>query len=498
MDPSSRQRIKQNQRSRLGHIIRLNREAILKATMHHQRYAFNGTTLKGLGKFDDSCDYGISEAGDQAMIEIEVDRLIEAATTEAPFLFSSENLLSEDEGSYSFIDVHNVIDQIICNWEVIKHDNAGLMLRHCPSEMDKSHPDFISSRARIKARYMQNADDVEGCQPVTLEPPERNSKLYFALVDYITGNIARMLVREAVSRYWEDTTVSTLAQWSAKLKNLSYDPIHYAELCLSNGEDTMQQVLASNEFKSAYILKLRIGGDENTKKEVDSFGDDFDTKSSYYFQKRTFRFFLGYIFMNAARSLSQAHGTITRPSCFESCTLVYRTAFDEQPTMLSNDRDGDIAASSDPAIVSFCYAAMGLLLKNVGAMSSSTEPVQSAKETAIAEWHWSDGNSEKALKNKVLKVTTMDQIISFMVPLGLTTTAVANVVDDMVHFASVNVEEEDEIALFELPPRKFEAMFKIATSDFLERQTQQEGNHIDVDTQPVSNSPMRHGVRGKR
>ena len=60
----------------------------------------------------------------------------------------------------------------------------------------------------------------------------------------------------------------------------------------------------------------------------------------------------------------------------------------------------------------------------------------------------------------------MDQIISFMVPLGLTSTNVANIIDDMVHFAYVNAREEDAVILFEPPPREFEATFKISMTEF--------------------------------
>lgn len=476
-------------------MVKLDKEEICQATLYHEKWTYNGTTLKGLAKFDDSRDYGITDAADKNLVRREIDRLVEAATSEEPLLFSSEAIRLEYGQALTFEDLHNLIDQILLNWQVIKHDNARLVLEHCPSEMENAGSDFRNSRVRLRSRYMQKSDLVEGCQPKLLDPPERNSKLYFALVDYLTSSIARLLLRQASSKYWEVSIMSTLAQWSAKLKNLSYDPVHYAALSLSNGEDTMTQVKANMELKLSYFLQLYVDqGSEN--KKIDTFGDDSSIETTYYIQMRYFRYFLEYIFSNAARSMLKPNGSNPSAGCLESSNLVYRTSLDGQPTMLSIERDGDIAGSSDPQLVNFSYSAMSLLLKNVRALTTS--PTHSVDEPqAKIQWHWSDGKSDKSLARKAIQVFTMDQIISFLVPLGLTSTMVANIVDDMVHFAYVETTEEDPMYLFEPPPRRFQAVFKISTMEFSRKRAHQDGQYIDVDTHPVADGPMIRVESGK-
>jgi hypothetical protein len=115
----------------------------------------------------------------------------------------------------------------------------------------------------------------------------------------------------------------------------------------------------------------------------------------------------------------------------------------------------------------------------------------------MIQWHWSDRTSEKRLAPKAINVSTMDQIISFMVPLGLTSTNVANIIDDMVHFAYVNAREEDAVILFEPPPREFEATFKISMTEFSRKRRHQDRLYMNIDMHPVSDRPMLQIDRGK-
>jgi hypothetical protein len=492
---------------RQGHKIELDEDDILKATLHHETYTYNGTTLKGLGKYDDSRDYGISEVEEKKLVKVEVQRIINTITNDGPFLFSSNGVLSSTEKK-SFEDVSNVIDQILCNFQIIKHDNARLLLEHCPSEMERGIKDFTRSRAQLYARYMQNQDQVEGYQPKTLQLPENNRLLYFQLVDYILGTMGRLLLRSAKGKFWESHIVSTLAMWATKLKNLSYDPALYASQSLSNGEDIISQTIAGVASKQAFILRIRTNSDGNEHKEFDALETEFNVKAQYYFEKMSFRYGMEGCLESTALSLLNSENVSSHASCFQACSLVYRAGLEGQPTLLSSDRDGDVSASSDPTNLNCSYSAMELLLKNVTALVSlqncttqgtdlsSREDGPLDTRTSL-EWEWSDGDPKRHTPNKTWKTAQMDHVVSLVVCNGLTTTYIASAIDRLIHIASNAAKEEDPIIQFESPPNEFQALFKITTAEYLRKSKLLDGLYFDADVKGVADSPMRRRVRGE-
>lgn len=508
---SQRRRARSDIISRQGHQIHPDEQEIIKATSHHEIFTFNGTTLKGLGKFDDSRSYGISAEEEKKLHKIEVRRLIQSVSGDGAFLFNSQAMLLNTTKE-SFQDVSSVIDQILCNFEIIKHDNARLLLEHCPSEMDRGTKDFTRSRSRLYARYMQDQDRVEGYQPKCLKPPERNEALYFALVDYLLGSLGRLLLRSGKSKFWELNIMSTLAMWATKLKNLSNDPARYAAQSVSDGEDIMNQTIASVALKQAFVLKFKTGADRSEQKEVDAFDSEFDIKAQYYFQKISFRYLLEALLRATAGSLLKTENTSLNASCFEACSLVYRAGLEGQPTLLSNDRDGDVYASSDPTTINCAYTAMGLLLKNVEALSPTQdqEPrtrqgiqqdTDSARPTEVnawasIQWEWSGGEPNGAINNTTWRVTKMDHLISVAIGLGLATAYVASSIDRLIHIASNATKEEDPVIQFEAPPKDFQALFKITTSEYTRMSSLPDAPYSDLEVKPVADIPMRRRIRG--
>ena len=165
-----------------------------------KEYTHCGTTLKGLARFDDCRNYGISEEKDQMLIAKEVDRLISAVCVEGPFIFQSDGVF-KDTGDSSIADVSYVADQIRLSFEIIKHDNNMIVLEHCPNLVDNTVNGFKDAREKLNGRYKQDDSHVEGCQPKLLDPLEANLKAYFLLVDYVIASIARLLLRCATSKY---------------------------------------------------------------------------------------------------------------------------------------------------------------------------------------------------------------------------------------------------------------------------------------------------------
>lgn len=483
-------------KSRAGHTIELDEDEILEATLHHKSYTKNGRTLTGLPKFDDSRDYGISEVQEKLMVQTELKRLIAAAKHPDAYLFSSDGAISTTDG-VTFEEVSSIIDQILCNYQIIKHDNARILLENCPSEMERGLKDFTRSRQRLYARYMQDENHVKGCEPAILQPPERNAKLYFAMVDFLTGNIARLVVRTATSKYWETNLFSTLAQWATKLKNLSYDPAHYASLSLSNGEDVIGQTIDQVATKQLFTLKIRIKPDSNEQKEYDTLETEFDIQSQYYWEHTAFRNTLESCLTTVAYSLVKQDSTGERAGCFEACCVVYRSGPAGQTTMLNSDRYGDVSASSDPANITCCFAASDLLLKNVRSIRSGTPETPADENQVIFEWGYSEKDLGPDFTTNFWKTSNIDHVISLVVPLVMTYTYMASHIDSLIHFSSSNTTEEDPIVQFEPPSKHFKALFKMTTAEFLQKKSKRTNEQHDHDIRPVAEYPMKWELKRK-
>lgn len=463
-------------------------------------YTHSGTTLKGLAKYDDSQDYGISEDVEKDLLRTEVKQLVQKVTDDSPFLFSSDGLLKSTD-SATFDDISNVIDQILSSLDIIKHDNARISLEHCADGKEDVVADFRQSKQKLISRFKQDSTHVSGCEPKIIEPPERNQALYFALVDYITACVGRLIVRIASSDYWMNQTMSVLAQWRMKMKILSNNPSHYAQTSLDNGMELVQSLNASFENNKLFFLKIRLSGDED--KDIDTLESETEVSTRYHQEKTFFRREIMWLVKDAARSLLNSKISSSSAGCFEACTLVYRTGLDGIPTVLSNTRDGEVSASSDSVRVNTSYTALELLHRNTKVISSdvlTTSNSSAAVEDVRTKiWcEWSDGESGEQHHYKRIETSNMDHVISVTVPLALTTIYVASAMDTLISIAGSGTEEDDPIIQFEPPPRGFQASMTISTSEWIvKQQTLTRGRYHDPEIRPVSSCPMKRGVRGE-
>ena len=458
-----------------------------------------------MAKFDDCRDYGISDASHQTLVLKEIQRIIKVAADEGPFLFESKGDLSAID-SLNFKDLSNLMDQIHCNFAIIKHDNARIGLEHYPVRMERMIGEFKKSRRLLVGRYKQDQYRVQGCQPKLLEPPKRNHELYFAMIDYIIGSVARLIVRTATSKYWEEYTLAILAQWATKLKVIAYDPVKCAAASLSNGEDVIDQM--SGNFTTKLMLKVKLGPDSQ-EQEFDTLDTEADITTLYYEENILFRYHLQALVKFAYTSMYVGHQSGKRkelgPECFEACTLIYKTGLDGVPTALSNDRFGDIYASSDSAHVNCLYGGLELLLRNAEAIKAKTTPreegnpfLSTTDTEAVVKWEWSEGTSRKRTSSGNMCLSNMDDIISIAVSLGLASSYTAMNMDNLISLASSGASEEDPVMQFEPPQKGFQALFNIASADFLCRQRKAANDRYhDPEIVSVSSSPLKRGIRGK-
>jgi len=256
------------------------------------------------------------------------------------------------------------------------------------------------------------------------------------------------------------------------------------------------------------LLKVKLGPDLR-EQDIDTLDTEADITTLYYEENILFRYHLQSLLKFTISSMYVGYQSGKRkelgPECFEACTLVYKTGLDGVPTVLSNDRYGDIYASSDSVHVNCLYGALELLLRNAEAIKAKTAPAEpgnrlpsTADDEAVFKWEWHEGNSRNRVSSGNMSLSKMDDIISMAVSLGLASTYTAIALDNLISLASTGASEEDPVMQFEPPQKGFKALFNIVSADFLCRQRKAASDRYhDSEIRTVSSSPLKRGIRGK-
>lgn len=486
--------------SREGHAFVINEDEVFEITQQHVQYSYYGTTLKGLAKFDNCADYGIPESAENNLLKIEISRIVQAVSDNGAQQFCSHGLLQETTAR-AYEEVSSLADQIWCNMDIIQHDNARVAFSNISGDLSRVVSAFTSSRDRLTNRLMEDETGIEGSAPTLLAPLVRNQELYFALVDFVVCSVGRLIVRTAISRRWHQETLSVLAQWSMKLKVLAKEPKRYAEISLHAGEDAVQEKKDLAESREGRYLIITTSDGEAS---IDPLDIEPDLSFRYYREKTHFRHHIFRLMKLALDGLINPPSTNNVASCFESCTHVYRTGMEGLTTTLSSDRSGQISASSDPFMLKSTYTALELCRRNIleSSMSAKATRVESGatNEDTLASiaWNWTEGETDVPPALTTFKTSSMDTLISILVPLSLASTFVSVILDTLVTLALHGEEEEDPVMQFVPPAVNFQALCTVTTAEWNHRRRKlRRSKFTDRDVQPVSFPPMRLGIRRK-
>ncbi|KAI4659252.1 uncharacterized protein J4E78_005678 [Alternaria triticimaculans] len=403
--------------------------------------------LTGLPKFDDLKNYGISTNTEKHLWTLEIRRLTVDAASEDALIF----------------DIRN----------------------------------FKDARTRLTTRYEQDEEKVKARRPKLLESADDNRKVYFALVDYITSQVARLVVRSATGDYWNHHSLAILAKWSAKLKILSYNPAQYASLSLAAAEELLERMNDSKTEENLQVLKVRAtDAKEEDKEDMDINSQAEADITGYYFQDHYgMQVFLSQLFNYAVNALYASEKTGNPPNCFEVCTLAYETGLRRSLTVISSDRRGDVAATSDATHVTCSYTAFQNLRKNVEHLKAGRQPPRDdARDQTHIHCQYTEGSVSEVHD---FRTSRFDDIVSIMIPLSLTDPFVAIGMGLMLDFATGNSEDEDPVLQFER--KHFTAKFVVTTAAWEDRQHKLKFTNAarqpDLEVLSVSQSPLSKAIR---
>ncbi|KAK6364505.1 hypothetical protein LTS17_012128 [Exophiala oligosperma] len=469
-----------NVMSRNGWKLEINEEDVLEVANWNEKFVRGPLVLEDLPKFDDTLNYGIDKEEEKRLVRLEVKRLIKDCVSESPLIFNSDNILGTTKPE-AFKIISDFADQILCNLAIVSHDNQLLILEHSRAgiELEKAASQFKLARGTLRRKFQQN-EKVKPRIPIRIEPEADNTKVYFALIDYATSSVARVLLRLASSKFWKSVNIAILARWAVKLKVLCHDPVTYARQALSDGEAIIEQLNASEDTEMFRIIRIRIGASRKPEAGGENGYDvheETDATQLYFSYNGMVRVWLDSIFRSCILGLYSTQWFLTAPSTFEICTVVYEVGLSHSLTTLSADRDGDVFATSQAQSINCIYVVLKLLLEVVEALKRHEQP-DNSQEKALVRWRWAEGRKEQHTVEKSLQTSSADEVISTLILLSLSTSYVS---DRMLKMIS-----------------NISAKFVVATADYLSRKrrlgfTDQWYN--DPETIPVSGDLFSKRIR---
>jgi hypothetical protein len=284
------------------------------------------------------------------------------------------------------------------------------------------------------------------------------------------------------------------------LKVLSYNPTYFASLSIEGAEELLGRLTDSDAKENVRILKIRTTDAEEGKEDMDIDSQVNADITGYYFQDHYgLRLRIAKFMRYASFALYASEKTGNAANCFEVCTLVYETGLERSLAVISDDRRGDVSATSDAAHITCSFTAFQLLMKNTDYLRASNLPPHSSpRDQTTIRWQWAEGDRNAAPKADSFCTSRLDDIVSIMVPFSLTDTHTGIEMGSMLDFASGSSEEEDPIMQFER--EHYNAKYVVTTAAWQDKQHKLKfanaAHQPDPDVLPVSGSPLNRMIRG--
>ncbi|CAM1509891.1 Fc.00g002260.m01.CDS01 [Cosmosporella sp. VM-42] len=300
------------------------------------------TNVEGLVKFDDILPYGLTEEQEDELVKLEATRLIAVVDDDQVISFQGGGVLDTHKDRV-FQNLSDVADQMICCLSICMHDNEVLMLDHCKSLYDV---DILYGARRTLSERLDSSEPQRNPSKLMRD----NTKVYNALVDYLTAVVARLCIRSLGLETFHTLCISGSSRLSTKLKILSLDSVGNGEKALQLGLDTVDKVNAKDrlhELEAMDIptdfmndwdeLKYNKGGKVN-KRAFKTVGDldrmQYSAEMSHF--RSLLNRILSFILANIKGSNKlTTSGTTASLDDFSVSTLVYGAGSSNHPTLLT-------------------------------------------------------------------------------------------------------------------------------------------------------------------
>ncbi|KAF2248116.1 hypothetical protein BU26DRAFT_565530 [Trematosphaeria pertusa] len=482
-----------------GSVPELDLEEVMKRVREHENHTIPVD-------FDTIAQYGVSSSPAKTLWEKEAKRLIELIRN------PNQPLLYEDK-TYGSISVENlekiseIGQKLTWNLMICQLDNSLIVLQFQKrffNERIFSRAYSALERGIDRTPEVLNVKNVPQCH---------------AMINLMTGTLARLTVQAVDNHNWHSRCVAALAKIATKLKVLCQDPKGFAIRSVSNARD----VEAKEEAKIFLGLKPGVvdPGEQETTEDIASaepkdpgksrnrlqeFGRflaarEDDSTAAYIIEMLIPRDAIFSMASLLVSNLTESSHSGLSVGAFEISTLVYKTGFERSAVVLTQDRDGEMIASSSRQILRNTLTAFKNLEETLMAVKGELPPSvppppnrdqnqerQSPKD-AVVEVMWEWVGTGKLASAPATKLTDTNHVVSLLLPACATHPKMGGTLVQLNRICNLTTSGE---ALRAVPEPDYTVIFTIKTKAY-DKENKAAASSDEV--RPISSSLMaRHGL----
>lgn len=207
------------------------------------------------------------------------------------------------------------------------------------------------SRTKDWTTNRQQADEGGNVEFFCLNHTEIDQCLY--IVDQIAATIAVLAFRCKHNDYWYEVVMACLAKLSTKLKFLIGNMSSNISSCLDRHCD---------EFEDQPLQQhVEFGSDDGEDKDEEPLVAESPIKTRYCREFDTTSTWLTNCFAHCLKGLGSQKTWWTKSAQLDMCVMIYAAGVKGTPTLLHQDRRGEISALSAGIPLSFSLEAMTLV-----------------------------------------------------------------------------------------------------------------------------------------
>lgn len=440
--------------------------------------------------FDGLKTYNVDDNITQDLRLAEVTRLLRVAQnpTQPVLLGRSRYLESMKGDNYGYQALSRMSTAISTALNLCLLDNECISVEFCGRLASRDRLRKLIRQAHIAAQMSSSEDDhgVPKCCPAD---EEERLMAVFALVDYISAIIARLVSQSASGDFWITNIISVLSARVAKIKFLLVDITTGAAIAANTGEDTLEAfpdtgdpVTAAQEEEEEECEEAQRVIDANTKDGLTSEEDA--AVGTYCINQNKYRAGTNAAMKYILLSLRFLNRSGLPPTTFEISVVLYEIGFENFKTVLFQDRDLEYSASSDRDVLNTAQPALIILdqtLKDLHKRQPLSMANKEKQETddlgTFVEWAYQERNEvhsttptagidyvELSKSRRTMRLNSMADITTAMVPLIATSPILLSGFTTFRNVMALSGTVRDVVSPFQ--EGQFGAFCRLYTSEF--------------------------------
>ncbi|KUI70249.1 hypothetical protein VM1G_06341 [Cytospora mali] len=424
-------------------------------------------------QFDDLRAYLPANLNASKLLEKEATRLIEAVRgRDKPPSFFSKGFFGEgtEEG---YKELARLAERILSALSLCLLDNECINVESCKPLANRDRLKKLIQQAQV-SRMNSGEEGERGDQT------NNKQDAIFALVDYISAILARLLTQMANGKYWSDNVLAVLTQRVTKLKVLLLDMHANTLISCQAGEAALDRTDISSRLSNGILDEEEC---EEVLRMIDSETKEGLTTTAsaevarYCVDQNRNRSGIDVAIRYILLSLRFQNRSGLDGTSFEICSMVYATGFEDFKALLFQDSDLEYSASSDQDNLNTAYSSFKILTQTLEQVKRDVPARTTGSLQTTVEWRYGEARSDISSTNmeddpcdlsrchlNTAIMQSMEEIITVMIPLILTSpVAVAN----LTQFRSImalTCDAKSDVQPFK--EKDYSAFIRIYTNQF--------------------------------